>query len=283
MSTAPIEIERIQDVTIAISEDIKERKESALMASGFITVVDDDASQKDAATAIRDLKSITRSVETARKECKKPFLEKGRELDAIAKEFSESLLSEQKRLTEVMTAYTVEQNRIRQEEERKRREAIQKAEAEKQRAIEEAREAERKRLEKIRLAEEEKQRAEQAIVEAKNKEERLKAEEEKRKSEEAVQEAVADKGATEFAGAMAVESIKEAKEIRKELPKPEAPKGVQVRKELNIYVHDVDALYRTRPDLCRVEPLIAQIKKAIKDGEKLHGVTCETIERPIIR
>ena len=279
----PIQIERIQDVTIAISEDIQERKEVALITSGFITEVNDDDSQNSAISAIRELKDIASQVEKARQSCKKPFLEKGRELDAIAKAFSESLITEQKRIHGVMTVYTVEQNRIRQEAERKRHEEIRKAEEEKQKALEAVRDAERKRLAEIAKAEEEKRRAEQAVIDAKNDVERKTAEIERQQAIIAQKEAQENQE-SKIAATIAEETIKEAKQTALDLPKPEKTKGVQVRKELRVELVDIAKLYAARPDLCELTAKLSLIKQTIKGGESsIPGVKHWIEETPIVR
>lgn len=132
----PIEIERINDVQITISQEIKEQAETAIAGGSFIQRVTDDKSQGHAVAAVRTIKELIQSVESARKECKKPFLEKGRELDRIANEFIQPLKTEQSRITGVMTAYTVKQARIRREAEEKRQAEIKKAQEERAKAME---------------------------------------------------------------------------------------------------------------------------------------------------
>lgn len=147
MSKPPIEIEHINNVTISISGDIQDRAELAIASGSMITVVEDPADEQSAVSAIKDIKAIISEVEKARQVCKRPFLDKGRELDRIAQEFITPLADEQRRIQGVMTAYTVEQNRIR-------------------------REAEQKRLEELRAIEEEKRKAEEALKKAQTVEEK---------------------------------------------------------------------------------------------------------------
>lgn len=134
----PIEIQQIENVSITITDEIKDAAEIALMSGQFIKTVNDEKTQAAAIKAVKTLKEITSAVEKARQECKRPFLEKGRELDRIAKNFVDPLLDEQSRITAVMNKYTVEQARIAREAEEKRQAEIRKAEEEKRKALEAA-------------------------------------------------------------------------------------------------------------------------------------------------
>jgi|DEB0MinimDraft_6_1074348.scaffolds.fasta_scaffold20142_2 hypothetical protein len=132
----PIEIQQIENVSITITEEIKDAADVALMSGQFIKKVTDEKTQDSAIKAVKSLKEITTAVEKARKECKKPFLDKGRELDKIAQDFIAPLMTEQKRITAVMTQYTVEKARIRREAEEKRLAEQRKADEERKKAME---------------------------------------------------------------------------------------------------------------------------------------------------
>lgn len=112
--------------SIIVSLDAETQKKDALALSVDVLEVSDPLSQASAVEAMAALKQLISGVEAARVDIKKPALEFGRQIDLKAKEFSEDLEKEYKRLQLLVGAF--------QEAERKR--ALAEAEAQRK-ALEE--------------------------------------------------------------------------------------------------------------------------------------------------
>lgn len=111
---------------------------AALETSALIGTVKDQSTQEGAVIALREIKTVLRSIEDSRAEVKGPVWELGKQIDAKAKQVSSDLVGEATRLTELISAF--------QREQREQREAI-----ERERLVEVQR-IESERLEKISIA-----------------------------------------------------------------------------------------------------------------------------------
>lgn len=92
----------------------------ALLASGNVKAIASVADLDAAAAALTKIKSLTKAIEDSRKEVKAPVLEVGRRIDAAAKEYTEPLETEGKRLSILVGSY---QEAARKKAEREREEA----------------------------------------------------------------------------------------------------------------------------------------------------------------
>lgn len=99
---------------------------AALLASGNVRAIGSVADLDAAASALTQIKSLTRSIEDSRKDVKAPVLEVGRRIDTVAKEYLAPLDAEAGRLSVIVGSY---QEAARRKAEKEREEAA-KAQAE---------------------------------------------------------------------------------------------------------------------------------------------------------
>lgn len=105
-----------------------EARRVALEAAGKIKAIASVADLDAAAAALKITKALLKSVEDSRKEVKAPVLEVGKRIDSVAREYLASLEKEASRLSTLVGSYQeakrMEAERIREEEARKQREAL---------------------------------------------------------------------------------------------------------------------------------------------------------------
>lgn len=249
-----------KSVVVEITPEAYADRTRAIAAASEVTAVTTAVEQATAVTALRALKALAKQVETSRKEAKAPVLELGRRIDATAETFIRDITVDDARVTALLTAYEVEQQRIA-------------AEAEKVRQAEVARlaEEERKKQAEIQrqIAEAEKQQSE-AREAAQNAESREELAEAARKAEAAKAELL-KLGVT-------MQRSEDAVIVAQSVPVPVAapprPTGTTVRQPWTFEVTDIRALYNARPDLCDITPRRSVILAEIAQGlRQLPGLT----------
>jgi membrane protein involved in colicin uptake len=183
-------------------------------------------------------------VEASRKEVKKPVLEIGRQIDAIAADYVQDIEAEEVRLSGLVGEWVREQQR-------------------KQREAEEAARRERERIERERLEAERKAReAEMAALRA-----------QREASDKARQEAEAAKRAAEEAQRKAEEAAK-AVQAPAQAPAP-APKGVS--EVIDFEVTDLQAFHAKFPQLCTVTVNRAAVLAALQKSLAKKGTLPEVV------
>lgn len=218
--------------SVALVNGAEKTRDALLRRLASIKKVDNQASLIRATDVLKEAREMLRQVEDSRKVIKKPVLEIGRKIDALADAFASSLDDAFRGLNHLVSEYMAE-------EERKRREA------------EEARAAEAARIEAKRAAEaakiEEALQAKLAAAETEKARERAEAQAEARL------EKLGDKAAGQYASLA---------------PAPVAQKveGVATRREWKFEVVDVEALHAAYPHLVRLVPEVAAIKAALRGG-----------------
>ncbi len=255
LTTTPLE-----NFAVTIIPAAQQAKKDALTLARQITAVASQDGQQDAIAAASIMKGLTRDIEKARKEVKKPVLEAGRRIDAVADAYAACRQFGLPLHRELAADFQREEDRkaaaIRAEEER-RQQAQREAEERERRKEQEAlarltAEAERERraaLEKIRQAETDAAR-EAAQIEA----DRL-AEaraEEARNIQFACQEAEAQRLDAARDRATAILDIA-----------PVKPQGAVVKRTMDYELKDIRALYAARPDLVELKERRAMILAAI--------------------
>ena len=93
---------------------------AALLASGNVRAIASVSDLDEAAAALTNIKSLTRSIEDSRKDVKAPVLEVGRRIDTVAKEYLAPLEVEASRLSVIVGSY---QEASRRKAEKEREEA----------------------------------------------------------------------------------------------------------------------------------------------------------------
>lgn len=224
-----------------------EAKQSALAGSKIICVVSSSGQQDKAANALRTLKKLLREVEDSRTLAKAPFLEFGRRIDGLAKDFALEIEAESKRVNGLLNTYQAEQFRIQQEAERKRQAEIARIEAERRAA---------ERAEQKRLAELEAQRRRE--LEAAKAKDRA----------EAYRIALAQQEAREKEKLEAEKAKMTVAPIVMPAPVQAAPRaeGMIVRKVWKFEVLDAGKVLLAHPEFCRVDVIAIDVIRALAGG-----------------
>ncbi len=271
MTTALIKQEiRLPEMFSVTAEAEAERNKLAERSQEIVAVTT-APEQNSAVEASRNLRSYVKDVETTRKALTEPLLHAQRLLKSLTDDHIAPLLVQQTRIEYLVTGFQISERRRVEEEEKKRREEIERLEDERQAA-------ERKARDEIAQLYEAKaeaaQWASQEAAKAKNAKQRAAfAEGEKRRlAEEEIRMLIASQALAEAEHAKAASTAA----IMAPLPEAQKARGVATKRELRVEVTDIHALYRSRPDLVRLEANIAGIKATcvpempnLPDGLKL--------------
>lgn len=90
---------------------VEQIKINAISAARELEPVNDAESQVKAVEVVRVMKQIVSGVERAREKVKKPFLDKGREVDADAKNYCVEIYAEIERVSLEISQYQIAENR----------------------------------------------------------------------------------------------------------------------------------------------------------------------------
>jgi hypothetical protein len=259
--------------TITVTPEAEQLKATALEESRRVVAVTDQDSCDIAQARIKALAAIRIGVDKSREAVKRPVLEKGREIDGIAREFAAEVVAEEARLTGLVNEYAREQQRI-------AREAAAAAERERQRIEREEHEARMAALRAEQEAERQRMEAERARHEAEM--ERLRAAraadaeaeaEARRREQEA---AKAQREAAERAEAARLEAERAAEEARRQeeaarsaVVAPVLPAGS--KEEIDFEVIDAHAFAAKFPQLVTITPKRADILAALKKSYAKNG------------
>ena len=230
-------------VAVDIAPEAHALKATAIGSAGLVVAVTTESQQSFAVAVLKDIKSITKQIESARVAIKAPVLKLGKDIDHAASSFIADLDAHEKRITGLVSKYQAEQARIAREAEM-------------------ARQAELDRIERERV----KAEAEAARIAA----------EELRKAktlEEAEAAAMRQQQAT-----IDAEHKAQAAETKVILAPVEAPvraQGMQVRQVPRYEVLDIREVALHRPDLVRIEPNGDAIVREIRAGNvQIKGLRC---------
>lgn len=108
---------------------------SALENSALIGIVKDQTTQEGAVVALREIKTVLKSIEDSRSEVKSPVWNLCKKIDEKAKQVSFDLQGEGKRLTELIDSYQRDQREQREAVERERLAEVQRIETARLEAI----------------------------------------------------------------------------------------------------------------------------------------------------
>lgn len=238
MKTA-IEIHKIEDVKLSITEHAHLAKKDALEAAALIKTVSSDMTQQAAADANVSIKKVLKVVESSRKEIKAPVIAMGKEIDRMAEEFSEDLELESRRLERMIAPYEEGKRKAAAEAEAKRQAEIRKLEEENRKAQEEA-------ARKIREAQE-------AAAKSANEADKKRADELAAKMK-----AEADKKDAEYEEALRAKPIQATK-----------TEGLVGKEVIKFEVLDIVALSRSHPHLVRMEVNVSAMNIFLKSEQPI--------------
>ena len=261
---------------IEITPEAEKQKATIIQAARAVVAVTDADSCDIAQSRLRLLASVRNAVESSRKQVKAPVIDLGKRIDGIAADFVADVISEESRLSGLVTEYAREQQRL-------KREAELAAEQERQRVERERHEAEIAAQREAARIERERQAAEKAAHEAeiaRLKAEAAQSEEGQRAARVAQEKALAAQREAEVraesarrqaeADAAAAREREEAARIAAAaVMVAAAPAGV--REEIDYEVEDILAFVAKFPQLCRIEPKRADVLAALKKSFERNG------------
>ena len=236
MKNGIITLSGIPEVTITLSAEAHLLKASALEAARKIDVVDDEATQEQAAAALSNISGLLKKLEATRTEVKSPVLDLGRQIDTLAKQFAAQLNEEKARLTDAVPAH-FRREKAKADMERRMLEAM--AEKKRKQAEEDARklDEERRKLEAAALNAKTEERARELDAQAKAAAEKAEAQKE------------------------------EAASIMAPVVAPPAKADKMVaRPTWKHQVTDLVALHKARPELVTLEPKTNAINAEVRGG-----------------
>lgn len=263
--------------TITVTPEAEQIKNTVLEAARRIVAVTDQDSCDLAQARIKALATVRIAVDKSREAVKRPVLEKGREIDGIARDFAADVVAEEARLTGMVNEYAREQQRIAREAAAaadRERQRIEREEHERRMAALRAeQEAERQRMEAERIrheAEMERLRAARALDAEAEAEARRREEEAAKAQREAAQRAEAARLEAERA-AEAARRQEEA--ARTAVVAPALPTGA--KEEIDFEVIDAHAFAAKFPQFVTITVKRTDLLAALKKSFAKKGVLPE--------
>ncbi len=264
-----IEVTGLNGITVTSTAHARTLRDSLLATAQTVSGVADQDEAEYATDVLKDIKALTRLVDTTRAAVKAPILEQGKRIDQLAKDIIEPLEDEAARISNVLGIYTAELKRKREAAERE-------AQAEARRMVAEAQAKEQ--------AQRDREAAERADLEkkksaAKNEAELQAATEAAAKAEKAAQEA-------QFARDLEMQQKVEAIQSAMVPTTPPKLRGLSTRTGIEFEVEDIEALYKAAPHLVTLTANKAAIKTVLKNLPKdgtLAGVRFWVESKAIVR
>jgi len=255
--SAALVVRGASEVQIEVAPEALHVRNTSLIFTGTIKAISTTTEAQAVANAIRELQSLSKETEASRKQVKEPVLELGKRIDSAAKDFIGPVETELVRLRGLLNGYQAEQERQRREAEARRQAEIQ--------AAQEAEEKARREAEAVRLA---------AEKEAAAKAEQAKQEDDPFAAAEAeaarVAAAEAAQRQVEQAKAAAVATVK-AVTVQTASAIARAIEGVHVRRSPDFNVTDAGKLALIRPDLVTITPKRAEILAEMRRLKEWEG------------
>lgn len=256
--SAALVVRGASEVEIEVSPEALHVRNTALVFSEKIKSVSTQDEAVFVAESIKELQALSKETEASRKQVKEPVLELGKRIDLAAKDFIGPVETELVRLRALLNGYQAEQERQRREAEAKRQAEIRAAQEAEEKAIREA--------EAVRLA---------AEKEAAAKAEQAKQEDDPFAAAEAEAARVAAAEAEDLrvkqAKAAAVEKVKAVTFQTAAAIATRAIEGVHVRRSPDFKVTDAGKLALIRPDLVTITPKRAEILAEMRTLKEWEG------------
>jgi len=213
--------------SITIRPEIVQARNELLATIQSLPPINSDEACSSALNVVRKAKAMVSQTEKDRTTLKAPFLEVGRKLDAVAREFSDELKEACRAVETKIGAYNLRQQQLREEEQRKQREELARLEEQRLAAEREAEEAARK------------------VAEADAPEAR----------KEALKEQLAAEERADETQSAQVSTIQQMADI----PRSTVSGGAQ-RFKVEVDVTDIKALYAAFPHCVKMTPVLGVIK-----------------------
>lgn len=254
---------------IAFTDQAQAVKSAALEKSALIAKVETPEQQEIAVEAQRDLATLVKNVETARKAAKEPVLAFGKLIDDQAKKFVGEIADEQMRISQLVGSYQQLVAAKAAAEEQVRR-----LEAER---IERDRQAELRRIQdeaeaNARVIQEQEQAALKAAQQSRNASDRRKADELAREIARQRELAAAANHAALDAANEKFSNEAKAHQEANPVAAPVRAEGQRVATEWKVEVTDIWMLARAHPTCVKIEPAMREIKALLNMGIEVKGV-----------
>lgn len=231
-------VKNFGEVALSITAEAELRKAQALEKGKAIVEVSDKEGMAVVTAAIADIKSLIKAMKVSKDEVKRPVIDLGRKIEEIAKAYEEALLAEGTRLnTLLQDFYAAEEKKAEVARNFNASLAKKRQDAEDKRAKE---------------AQEEADRLKEQAQSAETVQEALELQEQAQTRERESEEASAR------AQTVVAKPVAEAPRVEKMI----------VRKIWKHQVLDIHALYKARPELCKIEPKTALINAALAGGDR---------------
>jgi hypothetical protein len=258
MTTELIIVSGANGITISSTAEARKLRDSLLATAMTVAEVNSDDSSLRASEVLKEIKQLTRLIEASRTEVKAPLLEKGRQIDALAKDLTTALDQHAKRIADQIGFWTAEQQRkVKLAMEEAQREALRLVQIkhEEERKLREQEAAEQAELNRAaNAARSEKKRAEYA---AEAERQRVESEQAQKKRDEQMQQEI-------------IRLRTEAQSVA-----GEKPQGIATRTTIKYEVTDIKALYAALPFAVTLTANNAALTAALKTlgkGESIPGV-----------
>lgn len=247
-----------KEVRIQFVDGAEAKRDEVIRRAQSITGIATPEQAQAAADIIRELRDITKAVESSRTEIKAPVLDLGKRIDATAKLFVEPINPVLHAVDRQLSVYLTEQDRKRREAEAARLKAEQEARDRERKAQEEAQAALRKAEQEAEAAKAQATEEADPFAEA--------------EAEAARQQAAADaQRRVEQARAQNAEKLKATTVATAAAIAPQRPTGTQRRREPRVEIHDLLWLASVRPELVTITPKMAEILAVIRKEGHFEG------------
>lgn len=255
----------VKTLSFDFPESHKLAKSEALDAAIAVTKVDDGFDNSLCVDAQTKVKSRLKYIESWRVAAQRPLTDLKQLVQDVAANESQALNDQWLRLERLASVYTKKQKQLREEEERKRQEELDKIERER---VAKEKEAQKKIDDERKAKEAEVIAKADAQIAAATTDEELKAAE---SSASCAMSAIATEAAakTEVATAeIAQASVAATRQVILSTKPATKPQGQSVRSRWDFEVVDAGELYRARPDLCHIVEKRAEILKELAAGKR---------------
>lgn len=256
-------LQKFGDASITATGDAKTMRDSLLAQAGDIVTIEDDFICDIAAGAMRELTTLSRTVEKDRKLVKDGPQQLCRDIDDCAKTFVSPVDREADRLNKLVTSYRDNQRKKAEESERVRQAELQRIEAERVKAEQ----AETKRLKDIADAQAASKAAAEAIASG-----FVTPEEEAEASAKVAQSQIeianSEAAAAKARDAQALLKSQHQSAQTAVVRAPAKIEGLTERKVWKFEVQNIHNVYSHDVKLCIVTPSVSAINDAIKNGAR---------------
>lgn len=261
----------VSDVSIEVPPEAIEIRDDLIRRSRAGNRIINSTGADKVAGLLQEITSFIRTMDNAASSASGPVRALLNQISDLKKELITDLEIEKKRLGALSAAWRQEQEEKAREEQRKRAEELRRLKEEQEQA-----EARRREAEEALKREREAMPEKMSLEDLKNQ-----AEGEDSPEEPEIMPDPEEEARLEKMRALQAEELKQKTELARH-----TPAGMHVRKNIEIDVFDVEALYKANPVCVKLSPNVAVIKaliKTLKPGEEIPGVRFTETASTVVR